>query len=410
MEIRTITAAEVDGFATLNAYAFHWDESTRERVHATIRANEVWGAFLDGGLAAGAWVIPLTSWMQGREIPMAGVAAVAVAPEHRGRGIVRGLLTRILQEMKRTGMATSTLYPSTYTLYRKFGWELGAEDRAYTFHPGDLAWALGRGEGGGFGQGGSGSMRRCTLADVGTLDQVYQAYARPRNGWVMRTPEWWQRRVLRLLKGGMHAFLWLNGHGAPRGYLVYSLSGEDILKQSMTIREWVALDTEAFAGTAAFIAGHNTVALVRWTAPAGDTLLTQLADPRIDAKILPRHMFRVVDVQAALALRPYPVQCRGTLRLTIGDEAAPWNHGSFDLQLEGGAARIAPSGQRPHAGGAQPAGELACDVGTLSQIYCGYLSPLEASALGKLRADRPEALALAEEAFAALPPHMSDYF
>lgn len=404
MDIRTIHPDELDAFLALNAYAFAWDEPMLERLRGMVPSHEVRAMFVDDQMAGGVWATPLSIWMNGREVPMTGLSAVAVAPERRGQGVVRALLTDMLREMKAASQCTSTLYPSSYALYRKFGWDLGAEDREYTFKPSDLAAAL---ESAGAGPIG-GTVRRCSLDDVDRLDQVYRAYASSHNGWVVRRPDWWERSVLRRLQG-THAFLWENSAGEPRGYLIYRLSG-DMLKQKLTIREWVALDLDAWRALAAFMARHNTVATIWWTAPADDPLLTTLADPRIDeSRILPRHMFRLVDVAAALSQRPYPTQVRAALRLQVQDVTAPWNHGSILLQVEGGEGRVLTD-ENALMQGRSAAGELSCDIQTLSQLYCGYLSPRQAWQLGRLTVDRQATLDALEEAFAIDKPHMSDYF
>lgn len=409
LEIRRLTPAELGAFVELNGYAFHWDERTRERVQSLMVPEQTWGAVVDGQLAAGLWSIPMTTWMHGRRIPMMGIANVAVAPEHRGRGLGRLLLGQALAEMKESGHCTSTLYPSTYTFYRRFGWEFGAEDRAYTFRPADLAEVAARAPAGG-------RMQRCTAADAALLDPIYRAFAAGRNGWVERTPDLWTRRVLRL-GIDQHAYIWLGPSGSPRGYLIYGLKGEDMLKQTMTVREWVALDPEAFAGIAEFIAQHNTVAEVKWTAPTGDPLLTLLPDPRIDTRVLPRHMFRVVEIGAAVRRRYFPAGLAAQIHLTIRDGAAPWNQGTYRLRVAGGEGEALPEGGPVAAAGTGAAGfaaegllALACDINTFSQIYCGYLSPSTAVQLGRLQVSGPDAAALADALFTVAPPHMSDYF
>lgn len=404
MEIRTIRPDELDTFLAINAYAFAWDEPTLERLRGLIPPHEVRAAFVERQMAGGVWATPLSIWMRGREVPMTGIAAVAVAPEHRGRGVVRSLLMDQLREMRAAGQCTSTLYPSSYELYRKFGWELGAEDREYTFTPADLAAAISAA----VARPAEGAVRRCSMEDVGRLDQVYRVYAASRNGWVIRRPAWWERSVLRQLKG-THAVIWENASGEPSGYLIYRLGG-DMLRQKLTVREWVALDLDTWRGLAAFLAHHNTVAAIWWTAPADDTLLSALADPRItESRILPRHMFRLVDVATALAQRPYPAHVRAELLLEVRDATAPWNEGKYSLQIKEGRAYVT-SVAGDAALGAHAAGRLSCDIQTLSQLYCGYLSPRQAAELGRLRADRPEALGGAQEAFAIDKPHMSDYF
>ena len=73
----------------------------------------------------------MRQWWLGRAVPMAGVSGVTVAPEYRGRGIGRMLMTALLDEIAAQGYPLSALFPATMPLYRSVGWELaGARDTA----------------------------------------------------------------------------------------------------------------------------------------------------------------------------------------------------------------------------------------------------------------------------------------
>jgi predicted acetyltransferase len=66
----------------------------------------------------------MRQWWHGRAVPMAGVASVRVAPEDRGKGIGRRLMTALLDEIATRGYPLSVLYPATMPIYRSLGWEL----------------------------------------------------------------------------------------------------------------------------------------------------------------------------------------------------------------------------------------------------------------------------------------------
>jgi predicted acetyltransferase len=81
-------------------------------------------AFIGGRPAGGAIFHDMRQWWCGREVPMAGVSSVKVAPEDRGRGVGRLLMTAVLDEIAAHRYPLSALYPATMPLYRSLGWEL----------------------------------------------------------------------------------------------------------------------------------------------------------------------------------------------------------------------------------------------------------------------------------------------
>ena len=66
----------------------------------------------------------MRQWWLGRAIPCAGIASVKVAPEYRGGGIGRRLMTALLDAVAERGYPLSALYPATMPIYRSLGWEL----------------------------------------------------------------------------------------------------------------------------------------------------------------------------------------------------------------------------------------------------------------------------------------------
>src|SRR6202035_1344448 len=96
-------------------------------LHATrLRAGQglLLGAFVDGAPAGAAMLHDMRQYWLGRPGGMGGVASVKVAPEHRGRGIGRTLMTELLNLIAARGYPLSALYPATMPIYRSLGWEL----------------------------------------------------------------------------------------------------------------------------------------------------------------------------------------------------------------------------------------------------------------------------------------------
>src|SRR3954447_5347278 len=100
------------------------------------------GAYDAGKVVSHARVKPYAQWFGGRAVPMGGVASVAVAASHQGRGVGRATVAALLPVMRERGYAVSALFPSTVPLYRGLGWEL-AGDYTWLDVPGTALRALG---------------------------------------------------------------------------------------------------------------------------------------------------------------------------------------------------------------------------------------------------------------------------
>jgi predicted N-acetyltransferase YhbS len=82
------------------------------------------GAFAGQQPAGAAIFHDLRQWWAGRAVPCAGVASVKVAPEYRGHGTGRRLMTELLAAIAARGYPLAALYPATMPIYRSLGWEL----------------------------------------------------------------------------------------------------------------------------------------------------------------------------------------------------------------------------------------------------------------------------------------------
>src|SRR5258707_9853997 len=97
-----------------------WRRSTELRVNG----GRFLGAFADGRPVGSASYHDMRQWWAGRELPMAGVCSVKMAPEARGQGLGRTLMTEQLRQIAERGYPLSALYPATMPIYRSLGWEL----------------------------------------------------------------------------------------------------------------------------------------------------------------------------------------------------------------------------------------------------------------------------------------------
>src|SRR5690349_12150426 len=69
----------------------------------------------------------------GRHLQMGGVAGVYVEPSARGRGVATTLTRALVTRMGELGDVVSCLFPTTATLYRRSGYEIGGVQTRTTY-------------------------------------------------------------------------------------------------------------------------------------------------------------------------------------------------------------------------------------------------------------------------------------
>ncbi len=204
-------------------------------------------AFDDGKLVTSYAAYPFTVRLNGRPVQIAGVTAVGTLPTHRRRGLLRRIMVDDHARMKEEGQPFAMLWASMGAIYQRFGYGLGSTATNYRVDPQRAAFA--------FEQPITGSLELLDgEAALETAKPLYREYSAPRNLWVHRAPAMWQRSVFRPENKGEPVYfaLYKDAAGRPRGYVVYQT--RDVEQpgpgpfQRLTIRDWVALDSQAYRG------------------------------------------------------------------------------------------------------------------------------------------------------------------
>jgi predicted acetyltransferase len=146
MEFRQITAAERSStMFPLQAYAFMpspWPDDDEASYRRRMQFYETAVSMIaeeDGQTLAGVAAFRMRQNVRGLVHDMAGVASVSSHPSARRRGLVRGLLERLLRQMREEGCAVSALYPFRPSFYARFGYVGVPRYRTASFAPEGLA-------------------------------------------------------------------------------------------------------------------------------------------------------------------------------------------------------------------------------------------------------------------------------
>jgi predicted acetyltransferase len=332
-------------------------------LRASIDAGQLLGVFDGARPVASARYFTMRQWWHGRSMPMAGVAGVKVAPEERGRGVGRAMMTRLLAEMAERGYPVSVLYPSTLPVYRSLGWEiagaryetvipahaltsLAAADPclgqlaetsapAETARPAESDLQLrSAGPGGSAGPGAAApGLRRATASDaatvIETLGRVHQTLRDhgPNTREPAEAARWLddEDHFAYLADDGFLSYRWADGHAELD----------------------VQFATASSAGTArAFwqiVASHASMAQsVRACLAPDDPVSWMIREPAAVTKVAEHWMLRVLDPPEAVAARGYPAAAAVTVGLELADPVRPANSGHWLLEVSGGAGKLAP--------------------------------------------------------------------
>jgi len=295
------------------------------------------------------------------------------------------------------------LWASMGAIYQRFGYGLGSTATNYRVDPQRAAFA--------FEQPITGSLELLDgEAALETAKPLYREYSAPRNLWVHRAPAMWQRSVFRPENKGEPVYfaLYKDAAGDPRGYVVYQT--RDVEQpgpgpsQRLTIRDWVALDSEAYRGLWEFLRSHDLVFEITATGPfsVDDSAPNLFLEPRaLNQSVKDGVWFRVVDVEAGLPLRPYGANGALTFEIS-GDSICPWNNGTYSLETDGTTTEVSRT-QRP--------AELTMSVNSLATLVAGQSSATVLHRAGLIEAADSAALSRADALFRTeFAPHCPNFF
>jgi GNAT superfamily N-acetyltransferase len=375
------------------------------------------GAFTGGRPVGAAVVHDMRQYWHGRAVPCAGVASVKVAPEHRGAGIGRRLMTALLALIAERGYPVSALYPATMPLYRSLGWELAgghyqAVVPARSLHaliaPDAHALPSGHPEESAHPDGSG--LRRAGAGDAAAVTEVIgrcHELARD-SGPLTRDLDY---VALGLSRDGNYTYL------SDDGFAAYGWGGGH---DELFVQRVHGTSPATLRSLWSIIASHSSVAqTVRLVIGPTDPFWWLLREH--DAAITDRSMWmlRLVDAPAAIERRGFPDGVSLTTPLVINDHTRPANSGRWELTVGSGKGSLIPNGPhilqsaasdadpvRASAGGTR--GPLTLGARGLAALYAG--TPLATLRLAGLAVGgSPDADNALDAAFAATPYMLDDF-
>ena len=382
---------------TMRSFGPMDEAMVQPRIESVVAAGRCLGAFDGDRLIGTALYHDMRQWWHGRAVRMAGVAGVKVAPEYRGRGAGRALMTALAELMTEHGYPLSALYPATMTIYRSLGWEI-AGHRHEAVLPSRALSAMARPD-----AKAAAAIRRPGPDDAAeVLEVIGRAHAGARDcgpiTWDEATVRRWLTRPGRYADKDRYAYL------APDGFLGYGWrrGHEEIFVERM-----VASSAGTTRALWAVAASNSSVAeTVHAQVGPSDPLWWMLREQ--DANIAEREswMLRLLDAPAAIAARGFPATDLA-VPLQINDDLRPANSGRWELTVRAGAGRLSrhrtdPVSASPAASSPGGQAPLVLDARGLAALYAGTpVATLRRAGLAG--GGSPDADAALDGAFAATP-------
>ncbi|MFG2135246.1 GNAT family N-acetyltransferase [Streptomyces sp. NPDC048650] len=397
LEIRTVGDDDIHGWVVAVATAFLQPPVATEADVAYRRADHdpdrTWGAY-DGGRC----VATFRSFAQeltvvgGATVPSDAVSAVTVAPTHRRRGLLSRIMAKDLRAAKERGDAVSSLIAAEYPIYGRFGY--GPATWATTWRIDtarallDPRLALPESEG------------RIDLASPAEVREfgpgLHDRFRALVPGAVSRGEVWWQRATgeidLSIEPGtaNRHHAVYRSPSGEIEGLATYTYEAHweaNRPENTAHVQRLIATSPAAERALWQFLCSIDWVRHVHTGRRAPDDLLPHfLGDPR--AAAVDEHSdylwLRPLDVPRLLRARTYPVS--GSLVMEVEDRAG----------LAGGRFLLEATPTGATCTSTTRSADLTLDVAELGSLYLGDEAASRRAALGRVREERPGALATAD--------------
>ena len=405
LRYRTARRTDVETLAELGfrAYRVRSIEQRREFYtdHPRFGLKDVRVGELDGQIVASLVLYPLTAFVRGQRLPLAGIGSVAVSPEHRRRGVGEALMRAVLRELRQGGRALSALYAFRGSYYKKLGYGVIETVHALAVSPANLPAS-----------DEARHVRRLKLPDRPAVEALYEKVAGQGHFALARAQEWWEKRLW------TYPGDWVVYEGRRRGqiegYLHYEVDNTNgPFKLALTLGEFVAATPVAHRALVGHLASlADQVNEIQFAAPADNAWLAQLRTaqnlhPAAEISLFGDTggvanglMLRVTDVKLALETMPVAPWARGEVLLEVDDAVLPANARPLRVSARDGRLKLGSEGQ-----GRRRLPRLSVPAACLGPILAGTLSPVAAAEHGLIES-ASGAAEIVEPWFRARPPFL----
>ncbi len=334
----------------------------------------------------------------GNSVGVSGIGDVGVPAGHTRRGVLRSMVTTVLEDGARRGHAAAALYASEATIYGRFGFGPATRSKKVRI---ETARAALRPE-----VVSSPGLVRVVAPEhrAAYLKPVYERARIRRAGEVARSDLLWDRelqpRPLESTENRM-CLSHVDDGGACDAYALYTITpewGPQGPMHSLEVQELVAATDAAELSMWDALFSLDLIRTVNAWVPADSLLFDALVDRWAPATVGEHDTLwvRVLDVRAALAARRYRVPGRlviGVIAVVPGSPADTVD--TFELSSAAdGSVRVLESDAEP---------DIALGIAELGSVWLGSGSLAALGAVGRVEEFNAGSLGLADAMFGWSP-------
>ncbi|MBK3493393.1 GNAT family N-acetyltransferase [Viridibacillus sp. YIM B01967] len=347
------------------------------------------GAYDERKLVGQLLVLPLNMTIHQTSYKMGGIGFVCTYPEFRNRGIMKKLMIRALEEMRKNGQSVSVLAPFSVSFYRYFGWELFFDKLNYSI-PSEAFPNFGN-ELDDVKRFSFEWLEEQLFEDVCTF---YNDIAKNMNGFMKRDGAWWKRIHRREPDSHFAAYY---KDDKIQGFVRYQIQNLTFI-----IKDFVVKDYLAEQALWRYISSHSaSVYRITGNTAATNHFGFHFNQPQFKKELVQDCMVRIVDVTAFLSEYSW-AELTEPMYLRIQDHFAHWNEQLYCI-TNNGDVEIVESDLIVDDK------VLSLSINIFSAMIVGYLTVSEAALYAKHQPHEATLMAW-EQALRKEKPSFYEYF
>ncbi len=391
MELRLLTEADAQASTTMSAHAFGMpaEHLSAFTIGPAVRR---WGIFDGAVLAAKANDRSYDSMIGGRPVSTAGVAGVAVAPEYRGTGLARQVMTHLLSAARDRGAVVATLFRTAPALYRSLGFEQVAE----LVH-GSLPTAALRGI-----RPASTGLRRALPIHADAVRAVYRAIAGAGSCLLTREGPAFDTQDGDLI-GRFDGVTLAEDDTGVVGYACWNRGTGYGPPAALEVVELLATTGDGYRALLSAVAAFDAVTpTVHLRTSGDDPVHWMIPGAGWAVRDVQPYLLRVIDARAAIEARGWPVGASVDTVIELDDPVCPWNTGRYRLLISDGSGHVMSAQDADAA--------TVLDARALAVLFAGGVPVSMLRRTGLVTAGNAAADAELDAAFAGPRPAVLDSF